>query len=366
MSTNLKELRPVTAQPGRPLYQTVKDYVREAIDAGVFRPGEQMPSTKELSEKLSVSLVTAHRALQELVSSGVLYRAQGKGTFVHDRYLDRDRSISVCRIGVMLSQESSLCDYFHCQIMEGIRQAAGNLSADLIFLRNGDDIRNECNGYLHINPLPEEAESVAARLTKRQPLMVVGATAASRQICTVSVDHQDMARQGIEYLVGLGHSRIAYVGGSEQVGSNRDRWAGFCDACQARGLAPQEQHLVRAGTWKLEEQEQGKLIRMLSGPRRPTAVFAAGYDFALAVYSAVGTIGLRMPEDLTVLGVDDPPSAAYLAPALTTLREPLVQLGHAAVTALCDYLQCHNPTLQSRELRAELVVRRSSGPVAGR
>ena len=65
-------LKPVVAQPGQPLYQTVKQTVREAIDSGVFRPGEQMPSTKQLSETLSVSLVTAHRALQELVMAGVL------------------------------------------------------------------------------------------------------------------------------------------------------------------------------------------------------------------------------------------------------------------------------------------------------
>src|SRR5437870_7969055 len=67
-------LKPVVAQPGQPLYQTVKQTVREAIDSGIFRAGEQMPSTKELSETLSVSLVTAHRALQELVMAGVLDR----------------------------------------------------------------------------------------------------------------------------------------------------------------------------------------------------------------------------------------------------------------------------------------------------
>src|SRR5690242_7284638 len=96
-----KILKPVVAQPGRPLYLTVKEHVREAIDAGVFRPGEQMPSTKLLSEKLQVSLVTAHRALQELVGSGVLYRAQGKGTFVHDRYFDRTRALTTWRVGVL-------------------------------------------------------------------------------------------------------------------------------------------------------------------------------------------------------------------------------------------------------------------------
>jgi GntR family transcriptional regulator of arabinose operon len=89
MAAVVKELPPVISQPGRPLYQTVRDTIRAAIDTGMFAPGEQIPSTKDLAEQMSVSLVTAHRALQELVSAGVLHRAQGKGTFVQPHYHER-------------------------------------------------------------------------------------------------------------------------------------------------------------------------------------------------------------------------------------------------------------------------------------
>src|SRR5687768_11604032 len=131
-------LKPVVAQPGRPLYQTVKEAVRDAIDGGIFRPGEQMPSTKELSDQLSVSLVTAHRALQELVSEGVLHRTQGKGTFVHDQY-SRDRVASDCRIGLVLHTESSLANFAFAQLLEGVRQEAHLRHADLLLLRSGED-----------------------------------------------------------------------------------------------------------------------------------------------------------------------------------------------------------------------------------
>src|SRR4026208_654338 len=93
----VRELKAVSPQPGRPLYLTVRDVVREAIDSGLFSPGEQMPSTKELSEQMEVSLVTTHRALQELVASGVLQRSQGKGTFVHQRHFAPKRSHSAHR-----------------------------------------------------------------------------------------------------------------------------------------------------------------------------------------------------------------------------------------------------------------------------
>src|SRR4051812_40070821 len=95
------KLNAVSPQPGRPLYLTARDAVRDAIEAGVFVPGEQMPSTKELSERLRVSLVTAHRALQELVASGILQRSQGRGTFVHERYAERKNAMTDTRIGLV-------------------------------------------------------------------------------------------------------------------------------------------------------------------------------------------------------------------------------------------------------------------------
>ena len=108
-----KQLKAVKPQPGRPLYASVKEAMMEAIETGVFVPGEQMPSTKELSEQLDVSLVTAHRALQELVSAGVLERSQGRGTFVHHRYLQRKSVIAGSRVGLVFHREASLAELSH-------------------------------------------------------------------------------------------------------------------------------------------------------------------------------------------------------------------------------------------------------------
>src|SRR5205823_5287582 len=131
-----------------------RDAIREAIDAGLYAPGQQMPSTKEMSEQLEVSLVTAHRALQELVSTGVLQRSQGKGTFVHQHYFDRKDTLAGTRIGLVFHAASSLADFYHSQVLQGVRQAAQAAGADLILLRFGEDMRNECSGYLYFDPLP--------------------------------------------------------------------------------------------------------------------------------------------------------------------------------------------------------------------
>jgi DNA-binding LacI/PurR family transcriptional regulator len=361
----IKELKPVIPQAGKPLYLTVKDAVREAISKGVFSPGEQMPSTKELSEQLSVSLVTAHRALQELVTAGILQRSQGKGTFVHQRYLDREKNLSVTRLGLVFHREASVADFYHSQILEGVRQAAQQLNVDLVLLRFGEDVRNECNGYLFVNPLPSEVDGIVNASGRNQPILIVGARhGTSKRIACIDVDNVDLASEAVNHLAGLGHARLAYVGGADQLSNSRDRWEGFRAGCESRGMAARPEFVIKGESWRLDERERNALIRALTGPNRPTAVFAAGYYFALDVYAAASTSGLRIPEDLSVVGVDDPPSAALLAPPMTTLRQPLVQLGHAAVTALFERIRNEAANPQSRTLRAELVIRRSSAAAA--
>jgi LacI family transcriptional regulator len=365
-----KVLKAVVPQAGRPLYLSARDAVREAIDRGVFAPGEQMPSTKELSQQLDVSLVTAHRALQELVATGVLQRSQGKGTFVHHRYHDRKSTICHTRIGLFFHGEASLADFYHGQILDGVRQGAQQHNIDLVLLRFGEDIRNECNGFLYVNPLPDEMDALAAETRRRQPILSVGANPrsgrSSRRISSLDVDNVELARQAVVHLTGLGHTNIAYVGTVEPLSNSLDRWQGFRAACEERGLIIGQQNVVKGASWRLDEVEKTSLIHALAAPNRPSAVFAAGYYFALDVYSAAQTVGLRVPEDLSIVGVDDPPSAAHLSPPLTTMRQPLVQLGREAVTMLFE--QINDPTrddVVSRSLWAELVIRRSSAP-AGR
>jgi DNA-binding LacI/PurR family transcriptional regulator len=357
----VKELKSVTPQPGRPLYLAARDAVREAIDAGVFQPGEQMPSTKQLSEQLAVSLVTAHRALQELVSSGVLQRSQGRGTFVQPRYFERRKTPVDTRLGLVFHAESSLADFYHSQVLEGVRQASHQLAIDLILLRFGEDIRNECNGYLYVNPLPEEIDALAGEVRRRQPVILVGARHDSKRINSIDVDNVDLARQAVNHLYSLGHTSIAFVGGADQVSNSQDRWKGFVAACTERGIEIKPSQIIKPASWRLDEKDRMAMIRLLSSSDRPTAVFAAGYYLALDVYGAAATVGLKLPEQLSLVAVDDPPSAAHLSPPMTTLRQPLVQLGHSAVTTLYEQIQNGGHDVVNRTLWAELILRRSSG-----
>jgi DNA-binding LacI/PurR family transcriptional regulator len=356
-----KDLKPVQPQPGKPLYLAAKERIREAIDAGAFTPGEQMPSTKDLSDQLEISLVTAHRALQELVNAGVLQRSQGKGTFVHQAYLEGRRTVGESRVGLVIQPQASLVDVYHGQVVEGIRQASHSLNVDLLLLRFDEDLRKECNGFLYVNPLPAELEALTSVSKRRAQIVVVGAQVDSPFVASVDVDNLQLARQAIAHLISQGHTNIGYVGGPDDQSNFRERWKGYLEALAERQLSSRPQWVLKGADWRLDERERTELTRLLSGPNRPTAIFAAGYNYALDVYSAAQTNGLRIGETLSVIGVDDPQSAAHLAPPLTTMRQPLVQLGHSALTTLTERIRQDSGRAERCLLQAELVIRRSTG-----
>src|SRR5205814_1569071 len=280
-----KQLKAVEPRPGQPLYVCARDSIRQAIDSGMFAAGEQMPSTKELSVQLEVSLVTAHRALQELVSTGVLQRSQGKGTFVHQRYFDRKNPLAGTRVGLFFHADTSLADYYHGQVLQGVRQASLHVGVDLILLRFGEDMRNECSGYLYFDPMPEDIEVLGGLSGRRkQPMFAVGAKPPqSERVSSITIDNLDLAKQAVEHLAGLGHTVVGFVGGAEQLNNASDRWEGFSQTLSQRGMPPRDDHVIRGGGWRLDEQNKAVLGGMLSSTDRPTAIFAAGFFLALDV-----------------------------------------------------------------------------------
>jgi len=356
------ELEDIQPQPGRPLYEVVKDVVRQAIDDGRIAPGQRLPSTKKLSSDLSVSLVTVHRAMQELVANGVLRRGQGKGTFVHEDYGAAGRRGHGHRLGLVFHKESSLGDAYHGQILEGVRQQAHDIGMDLVLLRFGEDWRNECQAYLYVNPLAEQLTKSPRSNRQGHPLpvMVVGASFDIPGVCCVDSDNAWIGRHAVSHLASLGHRRIGFVGGLGSISNDRDRFAGFESGMRSLGV--DSNCVCRCAGWRMNDEDREVLVAALRRWDRPTAIFAAGYHFALDVYKAAESAGLSIPRDLSVIGVDDPPSAEHLEPALTTFRQPLVALGREAVDKLLTMLSdTRAKPARTTLLRPDFVARESTG-----
>lgn len=360
----MSDLR-VQARPGTPLYVSVKEAVLGAIERGRYQAGEQLPSTQALSAMMGVSLVTVHRAMQELVTTGVLRRGQGRGTFVHEEYQARAGRATGVRVGLVLQPGASLADGWHGPVLEGVRRGAEEVGMDLVLLRYGEDTRGECRGYLFVNPSPDQLDRpLRFARQMRAPndglaVVVVGARVGRPGWAAIDADGAGTARAAVQHLHRLGHRRIGYVGGAGPAGVEAERWEGFAGQCERLGCPPAAAWTLRPASWRLDERAAAALAELLGAADRPTALVVGGDGLAAGVLEAAGRAGLRVPEDLSVICLDEP-SWAGLAPGLTAFRQPLGELGRsAAVLAFEMAAKGARPASQTT-LGAELVERGST------
>jgi LacI family transcriptional regulator, galactose operon repressor len=164
-------------------------------------------------------------------------------------------------------------------------------------------------------------------------------------------------RSAAEYLIDRGHVRIGFIGGPENLLSSRERYAGFVSACGERGLA-HPQRFVSFGPYTADFGRR-TATQFLGASRPPTAIFATSDYVALGVLHAATDLGLHVPQDLSLVGFDDMPFAADLSPALTTIRQPIHELGKMGAELLLrsmDGAAESNPTLR---LPVKLIERSS-------
>jgi LacI family transcriptional regulator len=166
-----------------------------------------------------------------------------------------------------------------------------------------------------------------------------------------------------QHLLDLGHRRIAYLGGPATAVCNQARMHGYRGAMEAEG-APVPDGYVRTGRFSYEHGIAGGAA-VLDLPQPPTAVFAGSDETALGVIEAARTRGLRIPEDLSVVGFDDTPVARLAAPPLTTVRQPLREMGAVAVRTALRLAAGEKASSHHVELATELVVRQSTARPPG-
>ena len=178
---------------------------------------------------------------------------------------------------------------------------------------------------------------------------------------TVEADNVGGARAATRHLIELGHRRIAHIRGRTDLVSAQLREQGYREALEAAGI-PFDPELVRVGGYRAAETTDAAR-ELLSRSDRPTAVFAANDLSAIRVLEIDRELGLRVPQDLSVVGFDNVPEAANAVPALTTVAQPLHQMGAEAVRLLLGLL-AGGTTEDHLLLPASLVVRASTSPPA--
>ena len=193
------------------------------------------------------------------------------------------------------------------------------------------------------------------------PVVAVDPHTGSSTFPTVDADSLHGARLATEHLVSLGHRRIALLAGRGDLESAKLREQGYREALAAAGV-PFDDSLLRVGGYDADLSALAA-HELLTGPRRPTAVFAANDVTAIATIAVARDLGLRVPEDLSVVGFDNIPESALCSPSLTTVSQPIRTMGERAVEMLIQLIRGESVERTHLTLATELVVRGSTAPV---
>ena len=375
----------MTIDPGisTPLYQQVAADIRRKIVAGELQIGVQLPPHRELATRYRVSLITINKALSGLVSEGILNSRVGRGTFVAARPLTHSSGRPGATLGFVLRDLSSP---FFSLVAHAAQQRADELGYGLFFSSTSNRLAKEEEQIRRFRDVGVQGLIIASmsrtyRISEPVqqlhdagfPYVMVSYTHGD-DVPFVGLDLVTAGYIATEHLIGLGRRTIGYIG--DKLGSImfEMRAAGYRRAMAEHELTVNPDHVFEypyPGEWN--DYRSGYAIgeRVAAMAGRPDAFFVFNDLGALGFQDALLDRGVRVPEDIAVVGLDDIEQAARARVPLTTVRQPTERIGAVAVDTIRSVLHGGHPA--TRQLFApELVIRQSCGsptpsprPVAG-
>jgi DNA-binding LacI/PurR family transcriptional regulator len=199
------------------------------------------------------------------------------------------------------------------------------------------------------------------------PTVAVAGHQPVEGVTNIVLDHKRAARLALEHLQGLGHENIAFIRGQTISSDSAVRWAAICEVAQELGIPIRPELTIQ-----LEGVDSTPAIgypfakQLLGRKEHFTALFSYNDISAIGSIWAFREAGLRVPQDISVVGFDDIPGAAYANPGLTTVRQPLVRMGQIAAQTLVDQIEERGENVQEIAIEPEFVVRESTGPAPQR
>jgi DNA-binding LacI/PurR family transcriptional regulator len=344
--------------------------------------GKRTREDSQASERVSLKTLAAYLNLDPTTISVVLNNVPGRSIPEATRERIRKaaqkfnyqpsfvarslRNRRTMTIGILVPV---LADGYHAEVMTGI---GDSLLEEKYFYfiahhRHRPDLIKEYPRML-IGRGAEGIITIDTHLTDKLPLPVV-AIAGHRHmegVTNVVLDHHRAAELSLQHLYDLGHRNIAFMRGQPYSSDSDARWQGIVDVARDLGLAIRPELTIQLEK-DLTSPELGYPVvqQLLQNHRGFTACLSFNDIAAIGSIRALHDVGLRVPQDVSVVGFDDIKEAAFQTPSLTTIRQPLHEMGALAVKILLEQLNALNGK-ESRQVAVapELIVRESTGPAA--
>jgi len=348
-----------------PKYELVKDYVKHLLKENIITYGGKLPSEHDLMEKFKVSRHTIRQAFGELTSEGLIFKEQGKGTFSNYR-----RDAKYKQIVAVLT--TYISGFVFPGIITGIEETLSD-EGYMMLLSNTNNIKEREAQYLTsisehnvvgliIEPTKSARENTNLKLLEEIrnrgiKFVFINACYDDFNGSHVLLDDYRGGFIAAEYLIQLGHRRIAGIFKTDDKQGVK-RKEGFIAAMEKYGVPVEPEFIGEYETFNMYDFPYMFAQSLLRKEKHPTAFFCYNDVYALMVIQAIQDRGLKVPDDISIIGFDDSLSMIQSETKLTTIMHPKKAMGVQAAKYMIDMLEGR---LEKPQIvyRPELIVRNS-------
>lgn len=378
------------------LYMTIIDHVKECIKDGTYQPDQKIPTEMEFAEEFGVSRITSRRALIELEKEGIIIRRKGSGSFIApvedstEKSQENTGALNVVAIllpyeynqgnlmGTVMGASEYLRDRNYFLSIQRCEDEPGAENALLKEITDG-----KVQGVIYY-PLSERTnmEFITTLSMNDFPVVMIDKFFENIPADSVVSDNYLGGYMTAEYLIGLGHERIAFASNesSEKLSSVRDRYLGYCKALRDNGFmidssitAINIHAMIKAVDWELYQDV--KHLRPILEPekraifkdiikdfidKKVTAIQCVNDFTAMYFMRACIDMGIRIPEDMSITGFDNTELSSHLEVPLTTVEQDFHSIGQKAAELLVSNIESPDQETETIVLPVKLVERQSS------
>jgi len=328
----------------------------------------QHVSIKDVAQRAKVSISTVSRVINRSAPVSNASRKKIEEAIAHLKFKP---NISAQRLAggtnktiglIMPGYPGIFHSYYAVEILRGVGHACESSRFDLLFhISDGQNqINTHSAGGFIFSDIQKNRKQLEAAISTSTPCIVINNLVKDIDVNYISIDNHLGGQLATEYLINLGHKKIATITGELNTQSGQFRFEAFQSELYKNGINLPEKYIFQGDySRRCARQAAHKFLGQKNGP---TAVFAASDDMALEFISAAVEKGLKIPDDISVIGFDDNPACLFGPVSLTTVRQPLFQMAEEAVNFLTFIISGRYNKTKKTILSPELVIRDSCRP----
>lgn len=353
-------------------YRQIHAELLHTIRSGQFRAGDKLPTENELAHRFGASRSTVIRALRGIEEQGFITRRQGSGSFVADvQRVDRRRKT---HLGLIKSVQSgryveSIVDQIQARLTTLLQQQGSGLVVHTVgsdddpaaVARKLAELRVSGTFMVPVNRAATNAKVAAVFVDAGLPVVLLdadfGPSPADRSgLDVVSVENRQGGFLQTRHLLDQGVHRIIYLGVNPPASTVVDRCQGYRDAMAAYGIEVPSEWICEVSSDQITE----AFVDAIINTHRPGGIVCKSDEYAALFMRHALHLGVRIPQDVRLVGFDDRPIASLLPVTLTTIRQPTAEIAEMALQLMDMRLESPARVASRVELAGELVVRQSS------